>query len=101
VARYGGEEFAIVLVDTPKLTAAQLAERLRDRVASQLFQQTPATRDEVLTISVGVASFPDDAADAESLVRAADAALYEAKHAGRNCVVLATPTKSSTPMSGI
>ncbi len=101
VARYGGEEFAIVLVDTPKLTAAQLAERLRDRVASQLFQQTPATRDEVLTISVGVASFPDDAADAEALVRAADAALYKAKHAGRNCVVLATPTKSSTPMSGI
>src|SRR5262245_11775047 len=76
VARYGGEEFAIVLVDTPKLTAAQLAERLRERVAATLSQQVPNPGDEVLSISVGVASFPDDAADSEALVRAADAALY-------------------------
>jgi len=101
VARYGGEEFAIVLVDTPKLTAAQLAERLRERVAGHLFQQMPADEDEVLSISLGVASFPDDAGDAEALVRAADVALYEAKRAGRNCVVLATPTRHPTPMSGM
>jgi diguanylate cyclase (GGDEF)-like protein len=100
VARYGGEEFAIVLVDTPKLTAAQLAERLRDRTAAQPFQQLPAVQGETLTISIGVASFPDDSTDAEGLVRAADAALYDAKHAGRNCVVLAAPAKRSTPMSG-
>ena len=47
-----------------------------------------------MTISLGVASFPDDAADSEALVRAADAALYEAKHGGRNCAVLAKPTKA-------
>ena len=90
VARYGGEEFAVVLVDTPKLTAFQVAERLRERVAGHAF---PASRGKDgpgrLTISVGVAGFPDDAADSEGLVRAADEALYKAKHAGRDRVVLA------------
>jgi diguanylate cyclase (GGDEF)-like protein len=79
VARYGGEEFAIVLVDTPKLTAYQIAEKLRDRVRGQPFG---------LTISTGVAVFAEDAADAEGLVRAADAALYRAKAGGRDQVVL-------------
>jgi diguanylate cyclase (GGDEF)-like protein len=96
VARYGGEEFAIVLVDTPKLTAAQVAERLRERVANHPFEYNSDQPGGQLSISLGVASFPDDAADAESLVRSADAALYEAKHGGRNCVVLATPTRSAT-----
>jgi diguanylate cyclase (GGDEF)-like protein len=96
VARYGGEEFAIVLVDTPKLTAAQVAERLRDRVAAFPFEHGDRQPGGQISISVGAASFPDDAVDSELLVRAADAALYEAKHAGRNCVVLATPNRSST-----
>jgi len=87
VARYGGEEFAVVLVDTPKLVAYQLAEKLRERVADHSF---PAPREGgKLTVSVGIAAIPDDANDAEGLVRAADAALYRAKGAGRNRVVLA------------
>jgi diguanylate cyclase (GGDEF)-like protein len=81
VARYGGEEFAAVLVDTSKLTAFQVADKLRERVAAEVGRK--------ITISVGVAAFPEDAADAEGLVRSADAALYRAKAAGRNCVVLA------------
>src|SRR5262249_19006329 len=87
VARYGGEEFAVVLVDTPKLIAYQLAEKLRERVSEHAF---PAPRGETgaLTVSVGIAAIPDDAADPEGLVRAADAALYRAKGAGRNRVVL-------------
>jgi len=100
VARYGGEEFAIVLVDTPKLTAAQVAERLRDRVASHPFPQAVTQPGGSLSISIGVASFPDDAVDSEALVRAADAALYEAKHAGRNLVVLATPSRYSEEADG-
>ena len=100
VARYGGEEFCIVLVDTPKLTAAQLAERLRERVASHPFPNAGSQPGGSLTISMGVASFPDDASDSEALVRAADAALYESKRAGRNCVVLATPTRLSGPLPG-
>lgn len=83
-ARYGGEEFAVVLVDTPKLTAFQVAEKLRQRVAEHVFEAGGR-----LAVSVGVAAFPDDASDSEALVRAADAALYRAKAGGRNTVVLA------------
>ena len=54
VARYGGEEFAIVLVDTPKLTAEQVAERLRDRVATHPFPNAAAQPGGSLSISVGV-----------------------------------------------
>ena len=85
-ARYGGEEFAVVLVDTAKLTAFQVAEKLRLRIAGHAFEGPAGAR---LAVSVGVAAFPDDATDAELLVRAADAALYRAKAGGRNCVVLA------------
>jgi diguanylate cyclase (GGDEF)-like protein len=95
VARYGGEEFAIVLVDTAKFAAAKLAERLRERIADHSFPQGDAQPDGRMTISIGVATCPDDATDPESLVRAADAALYAAKHAGRDRVVLATKPPSS------
>jgi diguanylate cyclase (GGDEF)-like protein len=84
VARYGGEEFAVVLVDTPKLSAAQIAEKLRERVAAHPFSMPEA--EPKLSISVGVAAFPEDAQDSEGLVRAADAALYRAKAAGRDRV---------------
>jgi diguanylate cyclase (GGDEF)-like protein len=90
-ARYGGEEFAIVLVDTNKLTAAQVAERLRERVAGHPFPHGAGQPGGSLSISIGVASFPDDAVESEALVRAADAALYAAKRSGRNRVVLAAP----------
>ena len=92
VARYGGEEFAIVLVDTPKLTAAKVAERLRERVAGYPFEHSASQPGGHLAISLGVASFPDDAADPEALVRVADSALYRAKDNGRDCVALATPS---------
>jgi diguanylate cyclase (GGDEF)-like protein len=97
VARYGGEEFAVVLVDTPKLTAAQLAERLREQVGEFPFAHADDQPGGKLTISIGVASFPDDAPDGVRLVRAADAALYEAKRGGRDCVVLASATSSNGP----
>ena len=90
VARYGGEEFAIVLVDTAKFAAAKLAERLRERVADHVFPDASDQPGGKLTISIGVATCPDDAPDSTSLVRAADGALYAAKHAGRDRVVLAT-----------
>ena len=90
VARYGGEEFGLVLVDTAKFTAAKLAERVRERIVTYPFAHGDAQPLHKVSISVGVASFPDDASDAMALVRAADDALYGAKRAGRDRVVLAT-----------
>jgi diguanylate cyclase (GGDEF)-like protein len=100
VARYGGEEFAIVLVDTNKLTAGRVAARLRQRVAEQPFPHASAQPGGCLSMSVGVAAFPDDASGVESLVRAADAALYQGKRGGRNCVVLAPAPAPSTSAGG-
>ena len=95
VARYGGEEFAVILVDTAKFTAAKVAERVRERIAAHDFSEA-APKAGRISVSVGVATFPDDGADAEGLVRAADVALYAAKRAGRNRVVLATDTPAVT-----
>jgi diguanylate cyclase (GGDEF)-like protein len=83
--RYGGEEFAIILPETSKQEAVRMAERLRLRMESS---PVPLAEDgpQRLTISLGVATFPRDAHDPESLLAGADAALYAAKKAGRNRV---------------
>ncbi len=96
VARYGGEEFAVILVDTGKFTAAKVAERVRERVVANDFSDA-APRAGRLSVSIGVATCPDDGTDAEALVRAADTALYTAKRAGRNRVVLSTEGLTVTP----
>jgi diguanylate cyclase (GGDEF)-like protein len=96
VARYGGEEFAVILVDTAKFTAAKVAERLRERVSANDFSEA-SSRANRISVSVGVATYPDDGRDAEALVLAADAALYAAKRAGRNRVVLASEALVATP----
>lgn len=86
VARYGGEEFAVLLVDTPRAAGEAVAERIRDRVARDRFGNGAGVR---VTVSAGVAAYPDDARDAGELVLAADGALYRAKRAGRNRVAAA------------
>ena len=96
VARYGGEEFAVILVDTAKFTAAKVAERVRERINSHDFSEA-APRAGRLSASIGVATFPDDGSDAEHLVRAADTALYAAKRAGRNRVVLSSEALTQAP----
>lgn len=86
VARYGGEEFTVLLPETPKAIALQVAEKIRAAVEAQSFvgaQPQPGGR---LTISLGVATFPDDITNAQALLQTADQALYRAKNAGRNQV---------------
>ena len=83
-ARYGGEEFLILLTETEPDEALRFAERLRVRV-----EQIRSQGKERVTISVGVASFPSNGDDVESIIRQADAALYRCKRRGRNQVALA------------
>ena len=77
--RIGGEEFGLILPETDPVGAHQAAERIRERVSGMVL---PAVGQ--VTISLGVAVYPYHAADAESLVEAADRALYEAKRGGKN-----------------
>ena len=85
-ARYGGDEFAVLLVDTDSAKAAQVAERIRSEAERQVFDAEPGLR---CSLSIGVASATAHDATLDSWVRAADAALYRAKAAGRNRVVVA------------
>ena len=96
VARYGGEEFALLLINADQRVAANIAERLRARVATEPFPQTDQLPGGRLTISVGVASCPSDSTTAAGLLAAADAALFRAKHGGRNQVRIANEAEPYT-----
>ena len=87
LARYGGDEFAVVLAGVDLAVAHDIAERLRRAVADTSFQ----VRDEVisLTISLGVAASPRHGDTPETLLRAADEALYAAKRRGGNTIAIA------------
>jgi diguanylate cyclase (GGDEF)-like protein len=89
--RYGGEELVVILPKGGAKGAATLADRIRAGVASRDFY---ANSGEVvaLTASIGYAAFDADIETVEDLIARADAALYEAKHAGRNRVIAWTPT---------
>jgi diguanylate cyclase (GGDEF)-like protein len=88
VARYGGEEFVIILPETSGPGAMLVAQRLRRAVEQARFFAGSPHATEHLTISIGVGVFDIDAQFKRDLIEAADAALYEAKHRGRNQVVL-------------
>ncbi|MCF4164405.1 GGDEF domain-containing protein [Zavarzinia compransoris] len=84
VGRVGGEEFMVVLPSLPKYVAAEVADRLRKRMAAHAF--TFGTQSLFVTVSIGVASvMPGD--DLVSVTERADRRLYQAKRKGRNCVV--------------
>jgi diguanylate cyclase (GGDEF)-like protein len=85
-ARYGGEELAVVLPQTDSDGAAQLAERMRERIEALRVPHVDGRDPLRVTASFGVAALPENGWDRESLIAAADAALYRAKRAGRNRV---------------
>jgi diguanylate cyclase (GGDEF)-like protein/putative nucleotidyltransferase with HDIG domain len=89
-SRFGGEEFAIILPETPQDQALEIAERIRAAVAAQPFEVEASSEPIHATVSMGVATFPKDAGDANQLVHHADVAVYRAKLQGRNRVLAAS-----------
>lgn len=92
-ARYGGEEFVILYVGASKDLALRLAEGLRRAVESFPFPHRERQPLGAVSISGGVATFPDDVRGTVDLIRAADEALYEAKAAGRNRIFAARSSR--------
>ncbi len=89
VARNGGDEFCIVFTQTAKADAIERAEELRARIAALDVDALRATAHQVrvcITASIGVAAYPSDVTNANDLLERADAAMYHAKHTGRNAV---------------
>jgi diguanylate cyclase (GGDEF)-like protein len=87
MGRYGGEELSVILTETAKAQALQVAERIRLAVEAKRF----FVYDEELrvTISIGIASFPQDSSETPTIIEKADQSLYLAKESGRNKVVCA------------
>lgn len=90
IGRFGGEEFVAVLSEVDELTALMISERIRERITELVVasrtEGEPALTS--LSCSIGVACYPTHGTDTESLLHAADSALYAAKRAGRNRVEL-------------
>jgi diguanylate cyclase (GGDEF)-like protein len=93
VSRYGGEEFVVLLPATDLVGARRVAENIARTLATA---HTPKL-DRLVTASFGVAGFPQHGVDAETLLRCADRALYQAKQDGRNCVRLASEMPVAQP----
>ncbi len=96
LCRYGGEEFALVMAHASPATMLERAEKICLGVQN-LEINCDGRRVGPVTLSVGIAMFPDYGESGQAVLQAADAALYRAKAAGRNCVVMANEV---TPMTG-
>lgn len=87
--RYGGEEFVVLLPETAPESALQVAERLRERIESETTDVLRGIAEQGVTVSVGVASYPEDGTRREELFQVVDGLLYRAKGQGKNRVYYA------------
>lgn len=88
-ARYGGEEFVLILPETGKVGARQLAEKIRESIADHPFPDREAQPMGFVSVSIGVATYADDGDSGKDIIEQADKALYRAKNSGRNRVCVA------------
>lgn len=98
-SRFGGEEFSVFLPDTDKEQALHAAEALRQAIENLKLRYGAGTLPRV-TVSVGVASFPEDGSTPQDLLNAADRAVYAAKAGGRNCIRDAADCSAQQPGCG-
>jgi diguanylate cyclase (GGDEF)-like protein len=84
VCRYGGEEFTIILPETDKQECLTIAERLREDIEKHNFFQENILPNKKLTVSIGLATFPENGSTPSELIATSDRALYQAKHQGKN-----------------
>ena len=97
VVRSGGEEFSVLIPVVSRQEAYSMAERIRRVVQDHVFPYEEDQPEGNLTVSMGVASLPEDAQDGEELIERADRALYRAKQTGRNRVCLYEPELEDRP----
>ena len=100
VARFGGEEFTVILPETTAEGATHKAERLRGAIEGHRFTIEEGGAEVNVMVSIGVALFPQHGRTLETLIAAADQALYRSKQGGRNRVTTATRARRSAPRSG-
>ncbi|MBF0532933.1 MAG: sensor domain-containing diguanylate cyclase, partial [Candidatus Omnitrophica bacterium] len=82
--RYGGEEFSMILPQTTKEQAYTIAERIRQRIAEYGFTDFSLYETVKISVSIGIAAFPNDADNKQDLISQADRAMYKAKFSGKN-----------------
>ncbi|OGX06057.1 MAG: hypothetical protein A2Z88_02985 [Omnitrophica WOR_2 bacterium GWA2_47_8] len=91
VCRYGGEEFSIVLSQTDKRQAYAIAERIRENFEHYKFKYAATHQDIHMTVSIGLATFPEDTQIQSELIEKADKAMYIAKVSGKNQTIVYEP----------
>jgi diguanylate cyclase (GGDEF)-like protein len=93
VARYGGEEFMVILPQTDLHDAKSIAERIRTQVENSYFSDAQGQRQIKVTVSIGVAIYPDGVLSANQLLEKVDQAMYLAKNQGRNRTCMAPASR--------
>ncbi len=88
IARFGGEEFAVIMPQTDKTEALQVAERIRNAIKEQIPKMWNVFPKEAVTISIGIATYPVDGTERKEIIRNADRALYRSKMEGKDRTIL-------------
>ncbi len=99
VIRFGGDEFIILLIDGGLISALTVLKRIRENISRQRFSTGISGLTIEVTISIGLAGYPDDTNDPDKLLSLADEALYVSKNRGKSCIALVSDIPTTTLLS--